>query len=204
MTVSVEMTDITVRFDALTAVDSVSLSIAPGEIHAVVGENGAGKSTIMNVLFGLIVPNEGAIRLNGETCAWRSPQDAIAHGIGMVHQHFMLQDSMTVLENVVLCAEPARGAGIVDFAAAHRKLDEIAGQYGIRIRLNARVEALSVSERQMVEILKVLYREAHQLIEDIHEARELGPDTKAPSAVPGRTAIGDRRPVPAQAPRRRR
>ena len=166
MTVSVEMTDITVRFDALTAVDSVSLSIAPGEIHAVVGENGAGKSTIMNVLFGLIVPNEGAIRLNGETCVWRSPQDAIAQGIGMVHQHFMLQDSMTVLENVVLCAEPVRSAGIVDFAAARRRLDEIAGQYGIRIRLGARVESLSVSERQMVEILKVLYREAELLILD--------------------------------------
>ncbi|MGY6707162.1 MAG: ABC transporter ATP-binding protein [Rhizobiaceae bacterium] len=166
MTVSAQLTDITVRFDALTAVDSVTLSIAPGEIHAIVGENGAGKSTIMNVLFGLLSANEGSIRINDEACVWRSPQDAIARGIGMVHQHFMLQDSMTVLENVVLCAEPLRGGGLVDFSSARRKIEDIAEQYGIRIRLNARVESLSVSERQMVEILKVLYREAELLILD--------------------------------------
>ncbi|MFN4273555.1 MAG: ABC transporter ATP-binding protein [Aliihoeflea sp.] len=166
MTVSVELTDITVRFGTLTAVDCVSLALAPGEIHAVVGENGAGKSTIMNVLFGLIAPDEGSIHINGDTRIWRTPQDAIAHGIGMVHQHFMLQDSMTVLENVVLCAEPVRGGGFVDFSSARRKLEDIAGRYGIRIRLNARVETLSVSERQMVEILKVLYREAEVLILD--------------------------------------
>ena len=166
MTVSAQLTDITVRFDALTAVDAVSLAIAPGEIHAIVGENGAGKSTIMNVLFGLLSADEGSIRINGETCAWRTPQDAIARGIGMVHQHFMLQDSMTVLENVVLCAEPLRGAGLVDFSSARRRLEAIAAEYGIGMQLNARVEALSVSERQMVEILKVLYREAELLILD--------------------------------------
>ncbi|MCG6115907.1 MAG: ABC transporter ATP-binding protein [Mesorhizobium sp.] len=165
MTVSAQLTDITVRFDALTAVDAVSLSITPGEIHAIVGENGAGKSTIMNVLFGLLSADEGSIRINGETCAWRTPQDAIARGIGMVHQHFMLQDSMTVLENVVLCAEPVRG-GLVNFSSARRKLESIAAEYGIGMQLNARVETLSVSERQMVEILKVLYREAELLILD--------------------------------------
>ena len=161
-----ELSDITVRFGALTAVDHVSLRFSAGEIHAVVGENGAGKSTVMNVLFGLVRPAAGSISLDGRAHVWRTPQDAIAHGLGMVHQHFMLQDSMTVLENIVLGAEPLRPFGFVDFGAARRRLAEIASAYGIGVDVARRVADLSVSERQIVEILKVLYREAELLILD--------------------------------------
>jgi simple sugar transport system ATP-binding protein len=162
----VELSDITVRFGALTAVDGVSLTIEPGEIHAVVGENGAGKSTLMNALFGLVGPDEGTIRLDGKEQRWGSPQDAIRHGLGMVHQHFMLQESMTVLENIVLCSEPVRRFGFVDFAAARRRMAEGVAQHGIRIDLDTKVGELSVGERQVVEILKVLYRNAELLILD--------------------------------------
>lgn len=162
----VELSGITVRFGALTAVDDVSLSFSPGEIHAVVGENGAGKSTVMNVLFGLIRPDAGTIDIDGVHKRWRNPQDAIAEKLGMVHQHFMLQDSMSVVENVVLCAEPVNGLGFVDFAAARRRLAEIASRYGIGVGVDKRVADLSVSERQIVEILKVLYRDADMLILD--------------------------------------
>ena len=161
-----ELTDIVVRFGALTAVDGVSLAIEPGEIHAVVGENGAGKSTLMNALFGLVKPDRGTITIDGETRRWNSPQDAIRAGLGMVHQHFMLQESMTVLENIVLCAEPARYFGFVDFKEARRRLKENAGQHGISIGLDHEVNRLSVGERQVVEILKVLYRDAETLILD--------------------------------------
>lgn len=162
----VELCDITVRFGALTAVDRVSLTIEPGEIHAVVGENGAGKSTLMNALFGLVGPDEGTIRLDGKEQRWTSPQDAIRNGLGMVHQHFMLQESMTVLENIVLCSEPVGRFGFVDFAAARRRMAEGVAQHGIRIDLDTNVGQLSVGERQVVEILKVLYRNAELLILD--------------------------------------
>ncbi|HWK65312.1 MAG TPA: ABC transporter ATP-binding protein [Rhizobiaceae bacterium] len=162
----VELRDITVRFGALTAVDGVSLTIDPGEIHAVVGENGAGKSTLMNALFGLVRPDEGTIRLDGKEQHWASPQDAIQRGLGMVHQHFMLQESMTVLENVLLCSEPVGRFGFVDFAAARRRMAEGVAQHGIRIDLDTEVNQLSVGERQVVEILKVLYRNAELLILD--------------------------------------
>lgn len=162
----VEMSGITVRFGALTAVDNVDLRFSGGQIHAVVGENGAGKSTIMNVLFGLISPNAGTIQLDGEVKRWRSPQDAISARLGMVHQHFMLQETMTVLENVVLCSEPVNAFGFVRFDPARRRLADIAQRYGIGVDVDSRVADLSVSERQIVEILKVLYREADMLILD--------------------------------------
>src|SRR5262245_15376985 len=97
---------IRVRFGSLVAVDDVSVEIAAGKILAVVGENGAGKSTLMNALFGLIRPEAGHIEVDGKDRHWSSPQDAIRAGLGMVHQHFMLQEQMTVLENIVLCGEP--------------------------------------------------------------------------------------------------
>lgn len=162
----VALSGITVRFGALTAVDDVSLTIYPGEIHAVVGENGAGKSTLMNALFGLIKPAEGAIVLDGLERHWASPQDAIRQGLGMVHQHFMLQESMTVLENIVLCSEPVGRFGFVDFEAARRRLVEGAEQHGITIGLDTEVSQLSVGQKQVVEILKVLYRNAELLILD--------------------------------------
>ncbi|SEB86828.1 nucleoside ABC transporter ATP-binding protein [Nitratireductor aquibiodomus] len=162
----IDLQDVTVRFGPVTAVDSVSLGIKPGEIHALLGENGAGKSTLMNALFGLVTPASGTISLDGKAHRWASPQDAIAHGLGMVHQHFMLQEEMTVLENIVLCAEPVGRFGFVDFARARSRLDEIAKTHGVAIDLDRRVGRLSVGERQAVEILKVLYREAEVLILD--------------------------------------
>ncbi|WP_159590202.1 ABC transporter ATP-binding protein [Chelativorans xinjiangense] len=162
----VALSGITVRFGALTAVDNASLAIEPGEIHAVVGENGAGKTTLMNVLFGLVEPEAGTISLDGEEMHWASPQEAIRHGLGMVHQHFMLQESMTVLENVVLCAEPVGRFGFIDFAAARRRLAEVADEHGIAMELDRPVGRLSVGERQVVEVLKMLYREAEVLILD--------------------------------------
>jgi simple sugar transport system ATP-binding protein len=162
----VDLSGIMVRFGALTAVDDVSLHFSPGQIHAVVGENGAGKSTVMNVLFGLIHPDAGSIAIDGAPKRWRNPQDAIGAKLGMVHQHFMLQDSMSVLENVVLCSEPSKFLGFVDFASARKRLEEIARAYGIGVAVERRVADLSVSERQIVEILKVLYRDADMLILD--------------------------------------
>ncbi|MET3926783.1 ABC transporter ATP-binding protein [Devosia sp. 2618] len=162
----VDLSGITVRFGSLVAVDDVSLHFAPGEIHAVVGENGAGKSTVMNVAFGLIKPASGTISIDGVAKRWRTPQDAIAHGLGMVHQHFMLQDSMTVLENLVLCSEPVNALGAVKFGTARARLKTIADTYGIGVDADKRIADLSVSERQIVEILKVLYRDAALLILD--------------------------------------
>lgn len=162
----VDLSGITVRFGVLTAVDDVSLVIEPGEIHAVVGENGAGKSTLMNVAFGLVSPQAGSISVDGETVRWASPQDAIRRGLGMVHQHFMLQESMTVLENIVLCAEPVGRFGFVDFSAARHRMAANAEAHGIAIGLERIVTHLSVGERQVVEIMKMLYREAEVLILD--------------------------------------
>lgn len=162
----VDLSGVTARFGTLTAVDNVSLHFSPGEIHAVVGENGAGKSTVMNVLFGLIKPAVGTIAIDGAEMKWRNPQDAIARGLGMVHQHFMLQDSMSVLENIVLCSEPVSNLGFVKFNTARARLREIAETYGIGVNPDKRIADLSVTERQIVEILKVLYRDAALLILD--------------------------------------
>jgi simple sugar transport system ATP-binding protein len=162
----VSLSGIIVRFGRVTAVDDVSLEVKPGEIHAVVGENGAGKSTLMNVLFGLVQPDSGAIKLDGVERRWNSPQDAIGAGLGMVHQHFMLQESMTVLENILLCSEPVGALGFVRFASARERLAKDAEEHGIAIDLDRRVDTLSVGERQVVEILKVLYRDAQVLILD--------------------------------------
>ena len=158
--------DIRVTFGPLIAVDSVSISIGAGEVHAVVGENGAGKSTLMNVLFGLIRPDAGSIEIDGKQRNWTSAQDAIRAGLGMVHQHFMLQEQMTVLENIVLCGEPVNRFGFVDFKGARKKLAEGFKEHGITIDLDATVSDLAVGQRQVVEILKMLYRDARLLILD--------------------------------------
>jgi len=158
--------NIRVSFGSLVAVDDVSLGVAAGEIHAVVGENGAGKSTLMNVLFGLLRPEAGRILIDGEERSWSSPQEAIAAGLGMVHQHFMLQDDMTVLENIVICGEPVNRFGFVNFAAARRQIKQGFSEHGITIDLDARVGELAVGQRQVVEILKVLYRNARIVILD--------------------------------------
>jgi simple sugar transport system ATP-binding protein len=130
-----------------------------------VGENGAGKSTLMKILYGMQRPDEGSISVNGQQVAFHSPSDAIDAGVGMVHQHFMLADNLTVLENVVLGSEPTRG-GVIDFGEARRRIKTISDTYGLGVQPDELLENLGVGERQRVEILKVLYRGAQILILD--------------------------------------
>ena len=156
---------ITVDFGTVRALDGVGLTLSPGERHAVVGENGAGKSTLMKVLFGLLRPDTGSVRIGGVEQRLSSPQQAIALGIGMVHQHFELIPPFTVAENVVLGAEPARGA-LLDDRAAEAAVRALAAESGLPIDPAARVESLSVAAQQRVEILKALYRRARVLILD--------------------------------------
>ena len=162
---AVELRGIWKRFPGVIANHDVNLTVRAGTIHAIVGENGAGKSTLMNTLYGMHRPDEGTITIAGRQVTFRSPTDAIAAGIGMVHQHFMLADNLTVLENIVLGAEPTHG-GRIDFAAAKRRIDELKDTYGIEIEVDQLTEHLGVGERQRVEILKVLYRCARILILD--------------------------------------
>jgi ABC-type uncharacterized transport system ATPase subunit len=133
-----------------------------GEVHALCGENGAGKSTLMKILYGMQQPDEGTISVDGEVVRFRSPADAIKAGIGMVHQHFMLADNLTVAENVLLGAEALHGIG----AAARRRIAELEGTVGLRAGPDVLVERLGVADRQRVEILKVLYRGARTVILD--------------------------------------
>ncbi|MEV0849743.1 ABC transporter ATP-binding protein [Streptomyces sp. NPDC049954] len=156
------MAGITKRFPGVVANHDIHLSVRKGTVHALVGENGAGKSTLMKILYGMQKPDEGVIRVDGAEAVFGSPADAIARGIGMVHQHFMLADYLTVLENTVLGSEKLHGIG----GAARRRIVEISERYGLNVRPDARVEDLGVAERQRVEILKVLYRGATTLILD--------------------------------------
>jgi general nucleoside transport system ATP-binding protein len=149
----------------VVANDNIDLVVRPGEVHAIVGENGAGKSTLMKILYGMQPPDDGTIAVDGTEVRFRSPRDAIAVGIGMVHQHFMLADNLTVLENVVLGSEPARG-GLLDVREARRRIEELGARYGMEVDPDELVETLSVGERQRVEIIKVLYRGARILILD--------------------------------------
>src|SRR5207302_3578326 len=136
-----------------------------GEVHAIVGENGAGKSTLMKILYGMQRPDQGTIGVNGRDAHFRSPKDAIAAGIGMVHQHFMLAENLTVLENIILGSEPANGPQIA-FSQARERIDELTRTYGMPLHTDRLVEDLSVGERQRAEIMKVLYRGARILILD--------------------------------------
>jgi simple sugar transport system ATP-binding protein len=160
-----EMVDIVKRYPGVLANDQVSLELERGEIHAVMGENGAGKSTLMSILYGLQSPDEGYIRLKGSTLFLQSPLDAIAHGIGMVHQAFKLFESLSVWENVVYRREPRRGI-FIDAARARAQVEELAHRHGLPIDPRARVANLPVGVRQRLEILKALYREAEVLILD--------------------------------------
>jgi ABC-type uncharacterized transport system ATPase subunit len=136
-----------------------------GTVHALVGENGAGKSTLMKTLYGMHKPDEGTIAIDGKPVVFSSPSDAIAAGIGMVHQHFLLADNLTVLENIVLGAEPST-SGVLNFRQARRRIKEISDSYGLGLRPDDLVEDLGVGARQRVEICKVLYRGAQILILD--------------------------------------
>ena len=162
---AVELVGIEKRFPGVIANYDVNIKVRAGTIHAIVGENGAGKSTLMKTLYGMHRPEAGQVIVEGVEHQFRSPSDAIAAGIGMVHQHFMLADNFTVLENVILGSEPTSGPSI-DFRRAHGKLAEIAASSGIRVDLDRTVGELGVGQRQRVEILKVLYRGARILILD--------------------------------------
>ncbi|MFJ8000912.1 ABC transporter ATP-binding protein [Streptomyces sp. NPDC096310] len=159
---AVRLQGITKRFPGVVANHDIDITIRKGTVHALVGENGAGKSTLMKILYGMQKPDEGTITVDGEQAVFGSPADAIARGIGMVHQHFMLADNLTVLENVVLGGEKLHGIG----TKARRKIKEISEAYGLGVRPDALVEDLGVADRQRVEILKVLYRGARILILD--------------------------------------
>ncbi|MFF4956711.1 ABC transporter ATP-binding protein [Streptomyces sp. NPDC001222] len=161
-TTAVELAGITKRFPGVVANHDIHLTVRKGTVHALVGENGAGKSTLMKILYGMQKPDEGTITVGGEQVTFNSPGDAIARGIGMVHQHFMLADNLTVLENVVLGSEKLYGIG----AGARKKIKEISERYGLGVRPDVLVEDLGVADRQRVEILKVLYRGAKTLILD--------------------------------------
>ncbi|NPA31900.1 MAG: ABC transporter ATP-binding protein [Chloroflexi bacterium] len=151
--------------NGVVANDGVNFSVRRGEIHALVGENGAGKSTLMKILYGLERPTSGEIFVKGQPVQFRSPLDAIAMGIGMVHQDFMLVPSFTVAENIVLGMEPTR-RGLIDRTEAIRITEELSQRYGLHVQADAVVDSINVGMRQRVEILKVLYRGAEILILD--------------------------------------
>jgi general nucleoside transport system ATP-binding protein len=164
--VHLELRGITKRFPGVVANDHVDLVVEPGEVHGLLGENGAGKSTLMNVLYGLYTADEGEILVDGEKLAMDDPGDAIAAGIGMVHQHFMLIPVFTVAENVMLGVEETKRFGKLDRAGASRAVGELAERAGLPVDPDALVEDLSVGLQQRVEILKTLYRDAQLLILD--------------------------------------
>lgn len=162
---AVRLRGICKRFPGVVANDDISLEVRQGEIHAICGENGAGKSTLMKILYGMQQPDEGRIEIMGEEREFSSPKDAIGLGIGMVHQHFMLADNLTVMENVILGAEPVT-AEVINFAAARARLSELGEAYGLQVDLDDRVDTLEVGERQRIEIIKILFRGAQILILD--------------------------------------
>ena len=163
--VAVRLTGITKRFPGVVANSDINITVHRGTVHALVGENGAGKSTLMKTLYGMHQPDEGTIEVDGKQIVFHSPADAIAVGIGMVHQHFMLADNLTVWENVVLGAEPTKGIRL-DAKGARRSITQIGEKYGIDVDPDALVQDLGVGARQRVEIIKVLYRGAKILILD--------------------------------------
>jgi simple sugar transport system ATP-binding protein len=164
--VRLELKGITKRFPGVVANDRVDLFVEEGEIHALLGENGAGKTTLMNVLYGLYHADEGEILIDGEPVTFSGPGDAIAAGLGMVHQHFMLIPVFTVTENIILGNEPVEAVGWLDRRRARRRVEELSERYGLEVPPDAVTEELPVGIQQRVEILKALYRAADVLILD--------------------------------------
>jgi len=165
MPAAVRMQGITKRFPLVLANERVDFEVAWGEVHALIGENGAGKSTLVKILYGLQPPDEGTIEVDGRDVVMHSARDAIAQGIGMVHQHFMLVETLTVAENLVLGAEPRRGPAL-DIALARRRARDIIDRFGFDLDPDARIDELPVGLQQQVEILKALFRDARILIMD--------------------------------------
>src|SRR6185436_16743539 len=161
----IELRNISKRFGDVLANDRISISVTPGTIHAIVGENGAGKSTVMRIAYGFYTADSGEILINGEVRAIRTPHDAIALGIGMVHQHFMLVEPMTVAENIVLGSEPGSSFAL-DLKAAATEIRKLSEEFKLAVNPHAIVEHLSVGQQQRVELLKALYRHARLLILD--------------------------------------
>lgn len=162
---AVEMSNIVKTFGPFTALNNVHLFVKKGSIHAVLGENGAGKSTLMNILYGLYQADSGSVMLNGIEVDIKDPGTAIKHGIGMVHQHFMLVYNFTVLENILLGSEETNGA-FLDNKKGKKKVEDLIQRYGLNVNLDAKIENISVGMQQRVEILKALYRNAEILILD--------------------------------------
>ena len=172
----IEMKGIVKTFPGVVANDHVDFSLEKGEIHALLGENGAGKSTLMNVLYGLYRPDAGEIRVNETAVTFDSPRDAIALKIGMIHQHFMLVQAMTVTDNVILGLH-TQGV-LIDEKTAENRITELAERYGLKVDPKNFIWQLSVGEQQRVEILKALYREANVLILDEPTAVLTPPETR--------------------------
>ncbi|MBD0372007.1 MAG: ABC transporter ATP-binding protein [Pyrinomonadaceae bacterium] len=160
-----ELRDITKRFGEVLANDRINIKITEGTIHAIVGENGAGKSTIMRIAYGFYTADSGEILVDGQVRRIDTPHDAIAQGIGMVHQHFMLVENMTVAENIVLGSEPGSAAAL-DLKSASQKIRALSEEFKLAINPSAVIETLSVGQQQRVELLKALYRDARLLILD--------------------------------------
>ena len=163
---SLELRGITKRFGSLTANDAIDLAVGDGEIHAILGENGAGKSTLMNVVYGLLQPDEGTISVDGKEITIHSPLDALAAGIGMVHQHFMLIPVFTVAENIVLGHEKTKGLGMLDLEGARKEILRVSAEFNFEIDPDALVENLPVGLQQRVEIIRALIYDAKVLILD--------------------------------------
>lgn len=161
----IEMLNIRKEFSGFVANDNITLQVKKGEIHALLGENGAGKSTLMNVLFGLYQPEQGEIRVKGKPVNITNPNIANDLGIGMVHQHFMLVDTFTVTENIILGKETTKG-GVIDIRTAEEEVRKISERYGLAVDPQAKISDISVGMQQRVEILKTLYRGAEILIFD--------------------------------------
>ena len=160
-----QMTGITKRFPGVLANDRVDFDVHAGEIHTLLGENGAGKSTLMKILYGLYQPDEGEVFIQGKPVRLTSPAHAIAHGIGMIHQHFMLVPTLTVAENVALGLKSAKGF-LTDLNTVSKRILEFSETFGLHVNPDEYIWHLSVGERQRVEIIKALYRDASILILD--------------------------------------
>ena len=165
MSVFLQMEHVSKRFGDFYANKDISLTVNNGEVLTLLGENGAGKSTLMNILIGLYQPTEGKILINGREVKIDSPSQAVKNGIGMVHQHFMLVEAMTVFENIILGDKKSKGI-FIDRVARKEEILELSERYGLNVELDALVKDISVGEQQRVEILKALYHGAKLLILD--------------------------------------